>query len=332
MDTCNLCGGVDWRVLEVAGSTRVVRCRCGLVFVTPQPPRAALEAAYGVDYYRPWSAQACLREPVWQERARTVAMLSPPPGRLLDVGCGDGSFLREAARRGWTVTGTEFSRAGAEIARATGVPVFTGELQEARLPGEVFDVITCWHVIEHVANPRGLLGEMYRLLAPGGALVLATPNLDDRVFRLAYLLARGRRPRLYEPDEREVHLFVYSAQTIGHLVAAEGFAEIRVGFDRGASTVWSKRAVDALAYGWYRLTGIHWGMALAVTARKARLQGEEDGAREPRAVGGARVPSKNAERPPGPLRKRGTHAVPVPGPRLERRAVRADAAAPGARA
>lgn len=279
MDACNLCGRTDWRVVEVTGRTRVVRCRCGLVFVTPQPPRAALAAAYDPDYYRSWSAQAGLRARIWRGRVRTVAALSPPPGRLLDVGCGDGSFLREAARHGWTVTGTEFSRAGAGMARAAGVPVLLGELQEARLPDEAFDAVTCWHVVEHVPDPRRLLGEMHRLLAPGGALVLATPNLDDRVFRMAYRLARRRRPRLYEAGEREVHLFVYSADTVRRLVAAAGFEDIRVGFDRGAAAVWTKRAADALAYGWYRLSGFHWGMGLEVSARKARRRDEVGAAR-----------------------------------------------------
>jgi SAM-dependent methyltransferase len=270
MRACNLCGGSDWRVLEVAGPTRVVRCRCGLVFVTPQPPRASLEAAYSSEYYRPWTAQASLRERIWRARVRAVAALSRPPGHLLDVGCGDGSFLEAAARHGWTVTGTEFSMAGSDMARARGFTVFTGELAEARLPAERFAAITCWHVIEHVANPRRLLGEMHRLLAPGGVLMLATPNLDDRIFQCAYRLSRGIRPPLYAPDAREVHLFFFSAGTLRQAMASEGFVNIRLGFDQGAAAVPAKRALDLLAYGWFRITGIHWGMGLEATARKGR--------------------------------------------------------------
>jgi SAM-dependent methyltransferase len=236
--------------------------------VTPQPPRGALEAAYDPEYYRPWTTQERLRQRIWRERLQKVATLSRPPGRLLDVGCGDGAFLREAAGHGWIVRGTEFSPAGAGFARAAGVPVFGGELWEARLPGESFDVITCWHVIEHVADPRRLVGEMHRLLRPGGVLVMATPNLNDHFFRLAYLVARLKRPRLYEVDEREVHLFVYSADTLRQLVTLEGFTDVRVGFDRGAAAVRGKRAVDSVAYGWYRISGIHWGMGLELTAKR----------------------------------------------------------------
>jgi 2-polyprenyl-3-methyl-5-hydroxy-6-metoxy-1,4-benzoquinol methylase len=256
-------------VLEQAGPIRVVRCRCGLVFVTPQPSRTALETSYDSEYYRPWNTQQRLRQRIWRARIRKVTRLSPSPGRLLDVGCGDGAFLREAAGHGWTVTGTEFSSAGAQLAHAAGISVFTGELWEAQLPEADFDAITCWHVIEHVSDPRRLLGEMYRLLKPGGVLVIATPNLNDRLFRIAYLIARRRRPPLYTIGEREVHLFIYSKDTLRQLVASEGFTDIRVGFDRGAAAEGSKRAVDMLAFGWYRMSGIHWGMGLEIIARKA---------------------------------------------------------------
>lgn len=330
MDTCNLCGGTDWHALEEVGTVRVVRCRCGLVFVTPQPPRVALEAAYDLAYYHPWEGQARLRDKIWRERLRAVAALSPPPGRLLDVGCGEGSFLREAKKAGWNVSGTEFSPAGAGMARMSGVTVFTGELWEARFPSGGFDVATCWHVIEHVADPHRLLLEMQRILAPGGLLVLATPNLHDRLFRLAYLLARRQQLRLFEPQEREVHLFMYSADTLRRLVASTGFTDIRVGFDRGAAAVPGKRAVDTLAYGWYRLTGVHWGMGLEVTAKKAALPGGKGAASDNRAVAGARTPRMKTQRRPGMPEAYRKHAAPTGDLRAPRCACQAVAAVPGA--
>jgi 2-polyprenyl-3-methyl-5-hydroxy-6-metoxy-1,4-benzoquinol methylase len=227
-----------------------------------------LEAAYNAAYYQPWEAQARLRERIWRERLLRVTRLLSPPGRLLDVGCGTGSFLRAAEAHGWDVTGTEFSRDGARMAESDGYTVFTGDLWEAGFPDEGFDVITCWHVIEHVSDPRRLLFEMRRILSPGGLLVLATPNLRDLFFQLGYLLVRFRRPRIYEPDEREVHLFVYSAETLRRLAGIAGFTDIRVGFDRGAAAVWGKRALDAVAYGWFRVTGLHWGMGLELTGWK----------------------------------------------------------------
>lgn len=272
MEACNLCGGTRWQTLEEMGGTRIVRCSCGLVFLWPQPPRSLLKQAYDAAYYRPWEDQAHLREIIWRQRMDRVATLGPP-GRLLDVGCGTGIFLRLAKRHGWEVAGTEISHAGAEAAKAEEATVREGEIWEAEFPAASFDLVTCWHVIEHVSDPRRFLEEIYRILRPGGWLVLATPNLHDYVFRAAYTAARGRPPRFYEPNEREVHLFVFSAETLQRLVASVGFTGVRVGFDRGAAATWGKRVVDEVAYAWFRLTGLHWGMALDLVARKARDPG-----------------------------------------------------------
>ncbi len=257
MEACNLCGGTRWETLEEVAATRVVRCTCGLVFVTPPPPRPALERAYDEAYYRPWEGQARRREWIWRRRMDRMEGHASPPGRLLDVGCGTGTFLRLARTRGWEVTGTELSPYAAEAAEGDGLRVVEGEVWEAGLPAGAFDVVTCWHVIEHASQPRRVIEEIHRVVRPGGWLVLA-----------AYVLARGRRPRLYEPDGREVHLFHFSARTLRALVASAGFEVVEVGFDRGAAAVWGKGMVNGLAYVWFRLTGLNWGMALELVARK----------------------------------------------------------------
>lgn len=267
MPACNLCGGTRWETVEEVLGTRVVRCACGLVFVTPQPPRSLLEQAYDEAYYRPWEDQVHLRETIWRKRMDRVAALGPP-GRLLDVGCGTGTFLRLAKSQGWEVAGTELSHAGAEAARAQGLRVHEGEIWEAGFPAACFDVVTCWHVIEHASDPRRVAEEMHRVLRPGGWLVLATPNLGDHIFRAAYLLARGRLPRVYEPDEREFHLFHFSAHSLRALFASAKFDVVEVGFDRGAAAVWGKRLVNEMAYAWFCLTGLNWGMGLELIARK----------------------------------------------------------------
>lgn len=268
MSACNLCGRTSWETLETVGATRVVRCRCGLVFVTPPPPRAALEGAYDESYYQPWTGEARNRERIWRRRLKQIEALGPGPSQLLDVGCGTGDFLALARASGWEVTGTELSPYAVKVAAARELHVFPGEVWETGLPPDRFDVATCWHVIEHVTDPKRVLEEIRRVLRPGGWLVLATPNLNDHIFRAAYRLARGRRPALYEEGEREVHLFHFSARPLRALVSAAGLEVVELGFDRGAAVTGGKRVVNEIAYAWFRLTGLHWGMAFQLVARK----------------------------------------------------------------
>lgn len=273
---CNLCGRADWRTLEQVDGTRVVRCRCGLVFVTPQPTFAALQTSYGQGYYTPWDKQDRLRRTIWAGRLAAVEAVSAAPGRLLDVGCGTGAFLDLARRHGWDVMGTEFSAYACRAARAEGLAVHEGEVWDAKLPAQSFDVVTSWHVIEHVSDPRRVLEECCRLLRPGGWLFVATPNLRDRFFQAAYLTTRGRRPPLFEPGGREPHLYFFDPESLRRLATQAGLAVVRVGFDRGAAAVWSKRLVDGVAYAWFLVTGMHWGMGLELHARKP-LAGEAGG-------------------------------------------------------
>jgi 2-polyprenyl-3-methyl-5-hydroxy-6-metoxy-1,4-benzoquinol methylase len=270
VDACNLCRGSEWHLLEEAAGTRVVQCACGLAFVSPQPARPEIEQVYDQGYYSPWEDQAPRRMRIWSRRIDRLQLPAGRPGRLLDVGCGTGMFLQVARRRGWEVVGTELSRHGAATAARDGFRVHAGEVWEADLPPDTFDVVSCWHVIEHVTDPRRFLAECYRVMRPGGTLVLATPNLDDRIFRAAYLLARGRRARLFEPGERELHLFFFSASTLDRLAREVGFERVCMGFDRGAAATGGKIAVNEIARAWYRLTGINWGMALELKAGKPK--------------------------------------------------------------
>ncbi len=106
--------------------------------------------------------------------------------RLLDVGCGNGSFLVHMRQLGWEVTGVEPDEEAVSAARKKfGLEAFHGSLEEAKFPDGHFDAITMNHVIEHVIDPEGLLKECCRVLRPGGKLVVVTPNIKSlgrRVF------------------------------------------------------------------------------------------------------------------------------------------------------
>lgn len=87
-------------------------------------------------------------------------------------------------KRGWDVTGLDVSREMIDRIRdELGIRAYVGTLPHLELEPESFDVITMWHSLEHVHEPAPLLREARRLLAPGGKIVIAVPNIDSLPFR-----------------------------------------------------------------------------------------------------------------------------------------------------
>jgi SAM-dependent methyltransferase len=189
---CPLCDGTRRQVLLEApdlgpGSSglwfAVVRCPdCGLCFTNPRPTPASIGQFYP-DVYRPH--QAPRRPPSWR-RGRKERQTVPwhGQGRLLDFGCGGGSYLQRMHALGWRVTGLDVSATAVErIRSALGLPALVGTLPHPQLEPASFDVISMWHSLEHVHDPLTVLREARRLLAPGGRLLVAVPNIAGLPFR-----------------------------------------------------------------------------------------------------------------------------------------------------
>jgi 2-polyprenyl-3-methyl-5-hydroxy-6-metoxy-1,4-benzoquinol methylase len=104
----------------------------------------------------------------------------PGPGaRVLDVGCGNGSFLWQMRSLGWEVCGIEPDPKAVELARAAGFDVRPGLLPQISLPDAHFDAVVLSHVIEHQHDPMDTLRRCWKLLKPGGRISIATPNFDS---------------------------------------------------------------------------------------------------------------------------------------------------------
>jgi SAM-dependent methyltransferase len=135
-------------------------------------------------------------------------------GRLLEVGCALGLFLRRARERGWDVTGVEIAADCAEIAASNaGAPVLAGDLLEVDLPGR-FDVIVMIDVIEHLPDPVGCITRCSELLVEGGLLVIETGDLESRWAKLL-----GRRWHFVDPPQ---HLFYFKRSSLERLLRSNG--------------------------------------------------------------------------------------------------------------
>jgi SAM-dependent methyltransferase len=173
---------------------RVLRCRvCGLGYRQTRPDEEQLARLYRALDGEVYEADGRGRAQTAARHLRIVRR-ERTTGRLLDVGCASGAFLRCAADAGWRVVGVE--PAAALAARARTLLAGRGEvlgvsLQEACLPAASFDAVTLWDVLEHVPDPVDFLRTGAALLKPGGHLYANVPDLESlqaRVLRTRWPL------------------------------------------------------------------------------------------------------------------------------------------------
>ncbi|MBT8272153.1 MAG: class I SAM-dependent methyltransferase [Flavobacteriaceae bacterium] len=117
-----------------------------------------------------------VREINLRRKLKLINKYQPRSKRLLDFGCGTGDFLRTAQNNGWTITGIEPNSMARDIGNSkTNKNIFTPEKLDSFAKAS-FDVITLWHVLEHLHDPLEKLKRFHNLLDDGGTLILAVPN------------------------------------------------------------------------------------------------------------------------------------------------------------
>jgi len=228
---CNLCAstnqellyeGQDWSYGS-PGRFRMVRCpQCGLIFLNPRPGPEEI-GEYYPDDYEPYlrsvhasgsALQDLIQRVRLRSRVRVVTQLVQN-GRLLDVGCGSGGFLREMRRLGWEVQGVEINAKMAQFVRTQlELDVLEGTLESASFPGDSFDIVTMWDTLEHVHDPLSTLKEAHRILRPGGYLICSVPN--------AASLDAGLFGRYWIGLDFPRHLYVFSPSTLAELMLKAG--------------------------------------------------------------------------------------------------------------
>jgi SAM-dependent methyltransferase len=245
---CPVCGGpgdplydhvVD-RIFGTPGEWSLRRCGaagCRTIWLDPAPTRGDIAAAYA-SYYTHDGARGGLAGGVlrvrklilddaagWvlgvaRERADLDLMLlgDAEPGRLLDVGSGDGARLAQFRSLGWDVRGIESDPEAA--ASRPELPVHVGTLDDAPFEPGTFDAVVANQVLEHVHDPQGFLEGVRRFLVPGGVGVIVTPNAESLAHEQFGPCWRGLEPPR--------HLQVLTSSALGALAARAGFTDVEV--------------------------------------------------------------------------------------------------------
>lgn len=247
--SCDLCGSLQARELftsperrfGLGGSYSIVRCcDCGLVRTEPQPED--LGRFYPSDQYYSFGAPEVPRlvgaavrrrygetDPVGRlfriaealAAARLGGVPPGPPGDVLDVGCGSGSFLLALQAAGWRCSGVEIDPGAVDAAHQAGlIGVRQGDLVQAGFPDSSIDVVRFWHSLEHLRSPRAALAEARRILRPGGKLVVGVPNFGS-------LLSTVLRSRWF-PLEVPRHLWHFDRARLRALAVRTAFQVERI--------------------------------------------------------------------------------------------------------
>ncbi|MBN1873343.1 MAG: class I SAM-dependent methyltransferase [Anaerolineae bacterium] len=241
---CNLCGADnvrlrvsstlksgepnDWQVYACTCGGYgthgpIMQCQqCGLVYATPRRREQDVLELYETVEDALYIEEREGRILTFNTHLRKLESFTGAPNHraLLDVGAYLGVFVDVATRHGWDAWGVEPSKWAVTQARAQGLQMHLGTLEQTKLPANSFSVVTMWDVIEHLPNPLRTLHEAARVLEPQGWLVVHTMDIESVFARLM-----GKR----WPWLMEMHLYYFSRRTLTAMLEKAGFEVAWVG-------------------------------------------------------------------------------------------------------
>lgn len=203
------------------------RCRrCGMVYLDPRPAEAESGAYYQHAEYLPFASVAAPRSFIEKLYAvlrqanlrwkKNLIERFAARGDLLDVGCGTGELLAFMRTRGWRVRGLERDANAANWGRNNlQLEIQIGSVAALAHTPHEYDVITMWHVLEHIYDPGAALGLLSQRLKKDGVLIVAVPNLaslDARFYRAHWIALDAPR-----------HVNHFTLSTLAQCAARQGF-------------------------------------------------------------------------------------------------------------
>jgi 2-polyprenyl-3-methyl-5-hydroxy-6-metoxy-1,4-benzoquinol methylase len=209
---------------------------CGLVFLSPRPAAGAITEFYREEYDQTYGRleSGPDRMPVFRSVYRHLKRHRMPPGRLLDVGCGDGHFLELCRETGWTCFGLELSREAVERGLRRGLTMLphdwlqtVGQAPAGSEPvpesdKDCFNVIALINVLETVLDPAAVLQRLREALAPDGLMIIRVGNGAFHLFLRRPVGWVGAR------YQQAFHLFVFSPRALMRLLQKVGLEPVSV--------------------------------------------------------------------------------------------------------
>ena len=199
---CCICGDAPYHLLgkgedyEYKTSEDIfsaVQCdSCSLVYLNPRPAITEFETIYPPNYHA-FEFSPKQYGFVYKVRARLEANRTlkrckelEDNARILDVGCGDGfhlNLLKQYGNKNWKLEGIDLDKRAVDAANKSGLKVHLGSVEEMQLTPDGYDLVFMIQTIEHVEKPSGVISAIYKLLKPGGKLVIVTDNTDSLDFK-----------------------------------------------------------------------------------------------------------------------------------------------------
>jgi SAM-dependent methyltransferase len=226
IETCVCCGSSHlFSTATVLDKVSLSTCQeCGAACTVPKPTPEELDQQYSHAYYGPDNVKfISLMERVvialTQRRARWIDSKIAAPGKILEIGCGRGILLAALSQLGHECHGIERSDLAATRAQRTaGIRIYPKPLEHCDMPESYFDLVLLWHVLEHLDSPADTLHRVFKLMRPGGMLIIEVPNFSS-------LQSRFFGKHWFHLD-LERHLFHFSASGLRRLLTTCGFRQI----------------------------------------------------------------------------------------------------------
>lgn len=225
---CPNCSDKNFKLILTEGEFKIVRClNCSLTYLQNIPDEKNIyeeyyEIGYSPEDYSEHSKMENLRDVFIINELRIKYLKKfKSAGKLLDIGCGTGLFLKTASDYGYEVCGIDVSKKALEFAKDRfRLDVSNKTPDELIAENKKFDIISLWHVTEHFINPVEELKKVHSLLNDDGFCILEVPNLNSIKFRLSGNKWKGGNHPLY-------HRSFFTNKTLMNTLEKCGFKKIK---------------------------------------------------------------------------------------------------------